>query len=210
MKTKQRLWLALFALSVIVYFPFAHWISTTPVGTSLFLWLAPVYVLALLAAVLAIPASLVTLCFRKTRRDALWVLILSLIYLPLTFAAIPLGWQVRMQRMTAFAERSKPVVQAIERYTEDQGSPPETLEQLVPDYLPDVPGTGMMAYSKYEYHTGAEYRERFQGNAWTLVVPTGSGGPNWDQMLYFPLQNYPKHGYGGRLERVGDWAYVHE
>ncbi|MEQ8851537.1 hypothetical protein [Gimesia sp.] len=210
LETKHKIYLTLFVLSVIVYFPFAHWVSTTPVGTTLFLWLLIFYGLALLVAVLAIPVSLVALCFRRTRRDALWVLILSLIYLPLTFAAIPLGWQVRMQRMATFAERSKPLVQAIARYTDDHGTPPETLEQLVPDYLPHVPGTGMMAYPTYHYYAGAQSRERYQGNAWALVVPTGSGGFNWDQMLYFPLQNYPEHGYGGSLERVGNWAYVHE
>jgi len=29
-------------------------------------------------------------------------------------------------------------------------------------------------------------------------------------MLYFPKKDYPEKGYGGSLERVGDWAYVHE
>ncbi len=29
-------------------------------------------------------------------------------------------------------------------------------------------------------------------------------------VLYFPNRNYPQHGYGGWLEPVGDWAYVHE
>jgi hypothetical protein len=33
---------------------------------------------------------------------------------------------------------------------------------------------------------------------------------NWDMFLYFPKQNYPKAGYGGWLERIEDWAYVHE
>ncbi len=29
---------------------------------------------------------------------------------------------------------------------------------------------------------------------------------NWDMLLYLPSQRYPQDGYGGRLERVGDWA----
>ncbi|WP_339736303.1 hypothetical protein [uncultured Gimesia sp.] len=210
MKKKERIYLVLFTVSVIVYFPFAHWVSTTPVGTTLFLWGAIIYGFALLAAVVAIPASLVALCFKRTRRDALLLLILSLAYLPLAATGIAWGQKVRMTQMAEFAERSRPLIDAVERYAEDQGGPPETLEQLVPDYLPAVPGTGMMAYPEYVYYFGDQARERFVDNPWGLLVNTPSGGPNWDQMLYFPKQNYPEQGYGGSLERVGEWAYVHE
>ncbi|QDT42188.1 hypothetical protein Pan241w_22690 [Gimesia alba] len=209
MNTKERVYLTLFTVSVIVYFPFAHWISTTPVGTELFLLGVIYYGFAGLAAVVAIPGSLVALCFQKTRRDALLVLVLSLVYLPLAFSGIAMGMHVRMARMTDFAERSQPLIDAINQYSDDHGGPPETLEQLVPDYLPAVPGTGMMAYSEYKYYAGAEARERYQENPWVLVVDT-SWGMNFDQMLYFPKQNYPKQGYGGNLERLGEWAYNHE
>ena len=38
-----------------------------------------------------------------------------------------------------------------------------------------------------------------------------SRGPfNWDLFLYFPNRRYPKSAYGGVLQRIGDWAYVHE
>ncbi len=67
-----------------------------------------------------------------------------------------------------------------------------------------------MAYPEFRYHTGIEAKDRFANNAWALSVATPSGGINWDMMLYFPDQNYPDRGYGGSLERVGDWAYVHE
>jgi hypothetical protein len=42
-----------------------------------------------------------------------------------------------------------------------------------------------------------------------LLVSTLKGG-SFDRFLYFPLQNYPEDGYGGSLERIGDWAYLHE
>jgi len=45
---------------------------------------------------------------------------------------------------------------------------------------------------------------------WFLSVNVPCFGVGFDQMLSFPLQNYPKVGYGGGLERVKDWAYVHE
>ncbi|WP_291178530.1 hypothetical protein [Gimesia sp.] len=210
MKRKERIYLTLFAVTAVGYLPFAHWISTTPIGTSLFLWLAIFYGIVFLLALLAIPVSLICLFFKRYRRDALLILILVLIYIPGCIYSIHLGQQVRMARMADFADRSQILVKAIESYTQDHERPPEALEQLVPDYLPAVPGTGMMAYPEYNYHTGQKARERYQENPWVLIVPTGSGGPNWDQMMYFPKQNYPKNGYGGWLEPVGDWAYVHE
>jgi len=145
MKRKERIYLTLFAVTGVGYVPFAHWISTTPVGTTLFLWLVVFYGIAFLLAVLAIPASLIGLFFKQYRRDALLILILSLIYIPGCIYSIQLGQQVRMARMAGFAERSQFLVEAIEAYTRDHARPPETLEQLVPDYLIEVPGTGMMA-----------------------------------------------------------------
>ena len=52
--------------------------------------------------------------------------------------------------------------------------------------------------------------KNWDDNPWVLVVFTPGGGINFDRMLYFPKQNYPRSGYGGGIERVRDWAYVHE
>lgn len=210
MKSKDRVYLVLLTVSVIIYIPFAHWISTTRVGTSLFLWGVVIYGFLLLAAVLAIPLSLIALFYKRLRWDALLVLILTLVYLPLAITGITLGQKVRMARMAEFVERSQPLIEAIQRYERDEGAPPATLADLIPDYLPEIPHTGMMAYPEYEYHSGKKSLEWYDGNPWVVTVETPSGGLNWDEMLYFPKQNYPKAGYGGDLERVGDWAYVHE
>jgi len=45
---------------------------------------------------------------------------------------------------------------------------------------------------------------------WELRVPCPSGGLNWDVFFYWPSKNYPNYIYGGSVERIGDWAYVHE
>ncbi len=49
-----------------------------------------------------------------------------------------------------------------------------------------------------------------QAIPWALQVLPPVFGVGFDLMLYFPKQDYPENGYGGWLERVGDWAYVHE
>ena len=115
-----------------------------------------------------------------------------------------------MRGMGAMADRSAILTSAIERYERDNGVAPAALEDLVPGYLAEVPSTGMMAYSQYRYLAGDETEKQYQGNPWVLRVYTPSGGINFDEMLYFPNQNYPKQGYGGTLELVGDWAYLHE
>ena len=94
-------------------------------------------------------------------------------------------------------------------YAQQYGNPPDSLENLVPDFLPTVPQTGMGAYPEYEYKVGDEAL-KFTGNSWCLMVQTSQGLLNWDIFIYFPNQDYPKRGYGGVLEKVGDWAYVHE
>lgn len=114
-----------------------------------------------------------------------------------------------MNAFLGLAERSKPLIQAIHSFESLHGSPPTDLNALVPGFLPEIPDTGMAAYPRYEYRT-AEKAAEYEGNPWTLTVFTPSGGINFDQFMYFPKQNYPEKGYGGWLERVADWAYVHE
>lgn len=45
---------------------------------------------------------------------------------------------------------------------------------------------------------------------WELLVSCSRGGLNWDVFVYWPGQRYPAYLYGGSIERIGDWAYVHE
>jgi hypothetical protein len=32
----------------------------------------------------------------------------------------------------------------------------------------------------------------------------------FDSLVYWPERNYPDFMYGGGVERIGDWVYVHE
>ncbi|MDQ5935721.1 MAG: hypothetical protein QG574_3036, partial [Cyanobacteriota bacterium erpe_2018_sw_21hr_WHONDRS-SW48-000092_B_bin.40] len=33
---------------------------------------------------------------------------------------------------------------------------------------------------------------------------------NWDVFYYLPTEKYPEHDYGGSIEPIKNWAYVHE
>jgi hypothetical protein len=202
--------LLVFGFSTLVYFPFSEWISTTPVGTSFFLWMQWAWILPCLFAAAAIPVVFVCLCLRRTRQQALKYVPVVLL-LPLScILSVRIGNHVRMSRMHKFAQQSTRLVAAIDQYSTEHGTPPAALETLVPDYLSSVPTTRMMTYPRYDYHVGSEASERYPGNPWALSVFTPSGCVNFDMMLYLPEGNYLDFGYGGGFERIGDWAYVHE
>ena len=114
-----------------------------------------------------------------------------------------------MQAFNGLAERSTVLVEAIHNYDKDNGQPPKSLADLVPRYVPDIPKTRIGAYPEYRYELVTDLK-KWDENPWVLYVDTPIGMLNWDMFLYFPKQNYPLHGYGGCLERVKDWAYVHE
>ena len=50
----------------------------------------------------------------------------------------------------------------------------------------------------------------FSGAPFELTVPCSIGLLNWDVFVYWPSEEYPDHMYGGWVERVEGWAYVHE
>lgn len=206
----QLLYLLL-AVSPIVFSPFAHWAAMGPQGTDYFLWVEIYfYVLLLLVALIAIPICLGKILVSRDRRHAVFILLLSLLFVPCCILGFRLGQRVRMQGIKDFATRSHFLIAAIQEYERDHQSPPSSLGDLVPNYLDAVPTTGMSAYPEYRYHTGEEAKQEYDDNPWALSVFTPSGGINFDMMLYFPKQNYPIHGFGGSLERIGEWAYVHE
>ncbi len=108
-------------------------------------------------------------------------------------------------RMTAFewsTHRARPLVEAIERYELDNGKPPTKLDALVPLYLDQIPGR----LPPLEIAVTLDYPP----NKWLLRADAGSGFLNWDQLLYLPQENYDDFTWGGSIERLGAWGYLHE
>lgn len=114
------------------------------------------------------------------------------------------GHSVRNWGFERFAKRTEPLVTAIRAYSEQHGAPPTSLAQLVPTFLPAVPTTGVGSAPYFGYNVGSPDND---GNPWYLYLEVGTGVLNWDRLLYYPLQNYPK---GGSYEPIADWAYFHE
>lgn len=116
------------------------------------------------------------------------------------------GGELRMYGFELAAKRAISLVTAVEEYVADHGSPPEKLGKLVPDYLPRIPEK----LPPLEIVTGEQALADYGGNSWALTALVSRAMMNWDRFIYFPDGNYPESGFGGTLERVGDWAYVHE
>lgn len=197
----------------VIVTPFAfilgNYLAVAKIGSQFFLVLETPFVLGLLGALLAIFILPFFLFSRKWRRTASAWLLVCVIFIPMCFAGIVAGDKIRMSAFYNLASKSKPLVSAIHEFTNQTGLPPSSLDALVPDYINEIPKTGMMAYSKYRYYVG-EDAIRYEGNPWVLRVFTPSGGINFDEFMYFPLQNYPERGYGGSFQKIQDWAYLHE
>lgn len=160
--------------------------------------------LILLLTLIAGPILLIGLSIKSKRKSVLknlgiWVLC----FVALLFSA----WGSGLVRHYCFAQltvRSRPVVAAIEAYQKKKGHPPANLEAMVPEFLPKYPHTGMGAYPDFNYVTPDDT------DPWRLEVPCSIGLLNWDVFFYRPSKEYGVHEYGGGVERIGDWAYVHE
>lgn len=135
-----------------------------------------------------------------------FITLLGLSYL--AFGPIP--WKTQYARMQTLIERAQPLIDAIERYNLDNSQPPQSLADLVPRYIADIPSTGLDDLPTFHYYFGQEAKSGFAENTWVLTANTSRGVLNFDMMLFFPNQQYPETGYGGRLEPMGKWAYVHE
>lgn len=187
---------------------FADLFAVSSIGSETLLWAKIILVFPALAAMVVFCVSLLGLVFRPIRFISGVGALCSLGFVAGFILSIFVSEKIRINAFRRLAERSEPLVAAIRAYEERYGKPPESLEALVPEFISSVPTTGMGAYPKYQYELTNKANQH--GNPWIITIFTPSGGINFDQFMYWPLTNYPARGYGGWIERVGDWAYVHE
>jgi len=186
---------------------FADYQAVAPNGSTVLKTLVTFFVLPLLLSIPIIPIAVFCCISRRLRRPALRALAACATFAIVFVASICFGERVRMGGFHALAQRSRPLIEAIQAYEREHGRPPPTLNDLVPNYLPSIPETGMASYPQYRYCVGNE--DSYEGNPWVLEVFTSSGILNFDTFFYYPKQNYDSR-HGDALERVGDWAYFHE
>ena len=192
--------------------PLFLWWASSPYSWGIPLFGHELLVLIGLGAFGLSAISLSLLLFAKSRLTGVALLVGSLIYVISTPVAIYAGSLVRMQGFEQFAQRAEPLIDAIQRYDNDYDRPPETLKNLVPKYIAEIPPTGVGSAPHFGYRnlvndkTFTDSRDR-----WMLQLDVGTGLGNWDVFIFLPTGEYQSSGWGrSRMKRLGRWAYVYE
>jgi hypothetical protein len=210
-------WYVVFPLlSFALAIPLVHWhvtpgvsdVSNSDGWRELIDAMAIVAFLSFFLSAFVLVVSVPLLIFRRTRRAGFLALACALAHIVGQRAGG--SWNTERNAYLSVATRSKPLIAAVSAYEKEYGHPPDSLGQLVPRFIPEIPKTGISGCPEYELVTGEKASSYYMGNPWVLRIRPPQVGIGFDDFFYFPLQNYPKTGYGGWLERIGDWAYVHE
>ena len=158
---------------------------------------------------IALPASLIGLLLPRQRRKALWLLLCSLVAAASFVPSINLSERIKRRALQGVMARAEPLIAAIRKFEAEHGKPPPEIAALVPGHLAALPTPGIGTAPHFTYLLTSA-RTDMGDNPWMLEVRPPVAGIGFDVFIYLPNQNYPKHGWGGVLERMGTWAYVHE
>lgn len=159
-----------------------------------------------LLALLVLPVSLAAMLSRRMRARAGAMTIYCAVLIGMLLVLGRVAWSLRTYGFERAAAKAQPLVAAIRQFVRDRGQAPANLRDLVPGYLAAIPDG--LPPLRIETHTGSP--DSYAGNDWILIAAVSSGILNFDSWLYFPNGEYPEQGYGGSLQRIADWAYVHE
>jgi hypothetical protein len=198
-------------IGLAALFPVATWIawSPFPYGTELLnlVGIGPIC-LAPFAALL-VPFGLVLALFARWRRLGLRIAVFSASWAVGTFAGIWLSLPIQRAACLRTTVNAVPLVEAIHAFEAQERRPPSSLQELVPKHLSLVPSTGIGSHPKFRFQS-ADGTSLVMGDRWALHIQPPQVVFGFDRMFYVPSKAYPQRGYGGWIERVGDWAYVHE
>ena len=84
------------------------------------------------------------------------------------------------------AERGAPIVEAIENYESDLGKYPADLDDLVPDYIDQIPSPGIAVCDEYHYERVGMESEYILPKTYILVVPLAHRVIPLDVFYYAP------------------------
>lgn len=149
--------------------------------------------------------------FTKTRRRyspfvlSLWLPIcVSLVFPDLLSPVLPDLQDAEIQALGRTAERSAPLIQAIEDYKTSKGEYPASLSELIPVFLAEIPYTGVAGHPAYSYRRPGK-GDRFSG--YTIHV-SAAFLMDFDSFYYLPPPNDPEKVLGWKpAERIGGWIF---
>jgi hypothetical protein len=169
--------------------------------------------IAIMPVLIAFPigvAGIACLIIKPFRAFAWRCIVVSVSMTLVLFLMPRWGEEQRMAGLKQAAERGAPLIEAIRRYEAQHGQPPQRLNQLVPQYIGEIPPTGVRMAPQFELISDPEIlNSLYSKNPWVLSVNCAVGW-SFDAMYYYPRQNYPDRIYEGPTERIGDWIYVYD
>lgn len=154
----------------------------------------------MLAKFILIPFSLIFMISFETRSQGLHLLLPCLTFLIPAIICLRLSGTVQVQGFQRLIDQEEVVVAAITAFETANNQPPQTLQDLVPDFLPSIPKTLRDDYVSYQLITGTEAR-KYGGNSWVLKMEFPVPYFDYAFFYYFPNQNYPAEWRG-----VGKWG----
>ncbi len=148
-------------------------------------------ILIILETFIALITGLIAIAIKRTRVIGIFVLCASFSYLGAFKIYNPISWNEEACNKLEY--QLTPLIRAIEQYKIEKGEYPKELENLLPQYISELPSTDMGNYSKYEYDLGE--RGSFRGdNPWRLFVYSRHGIGS--KFVYYPIQK--------------EWIYFHD
>lgn len=152
---------------------------------------------------------LMTMWFRDGRTVTVAVIIFIVLFTPIVILAFRAAFATWSYAFVALADRSKPLVVAIEKFESEKGHPPQSLRALVPEYIPEVPWTRIGSSPTYDYRTPPS-GDFLTGNWYLGINVSDSGLMDWDTFFYDPKRLYDESNSYDSFKRFGDWAYRHD
>ena len=162
------------------------------------------YASAFLFAAVGLVPALTLMLFRGAHKTIGLIWIACVFTLLFAIVGTRLSNVIRMDEFKKLAIRTKPLISAIKEFEKEEGRAPKELEELVPNYIHEIPSTGITAYPQFRY-------EKFKNDSepWRLWLDCGVGYSNWDEFYYNPSETYEARP-SGWVEPVDTWAYFHE
>ena len=167
------------------------------------------FIAIILLPIVLVPVALWKLVFPDEggRRPAVALLLVLAGGILLLLAAHDWGIAVRRAGLRAFVARAEPVVRAIHQYERDHGSPPVSIDALVPRYV----SSDALRKFRLRACNAPELRVLPRDEEFPLLASweVEFTCPNLemmalDQLLYRSVPLYPRRaGY----ERFGNWVY---
>ena len=161
----------------------------------------------LIAFVSAVVAFVSLIWYAITRwQSTRTILVLSVSCMLSALPIFFMEWALWLLILEHKLEQAEPLITAIKGFESAYGYPPPELQALVPEFLSEIPETGIAAYPNWSYRS-----IRRPGQPWVLYIrcQTSEYESPRGTFTYLPNKSYPKATSESWYEFIGDWIFVH-